>query len=435
MMKKIISIIVSAAMLAAGTTAAFAGDSGKTSFPDTANTPYEAAAAMLAEEGILNGFEDGTFRPEQSITRAQACTMVTKMLDVPAAELEAAAEEAERTFSDIKVSDWEASYVGYCTEKNITAGYPDKTFRPAQQITMSEYATILCRAAGDSDSSLGGTWPDNYMSSAQTRGLFEGLEGYDPAADGAKLLNRGNAAIMMANLIEAENGNGEGENSGSGTEDGDAPQSALSSFSGRAFGLITETGTAVNSKNTVVGSLSFLMGDVTHDLLTNESLKDDVSRYDGTELLVYLQMTNGVVKGIVPVTESVKTSDDENCIVTCIAGTAEENAGQALFSRVMLRYEDLIRFYTGEGDEQKYFYAFDGKQAIYRCIPSGDGVRYEPGVLGDIYENCYIVAYTIGDEADGDVNVMIVIDESDADRLLTPAAGNGPRSLKAAVES
>ena len=46
-----------------------------------------------------------------------------------------------------------------------------------------------------------------------------------------------------------------------------------------------------------------------------------------------------------------------------------------------------------------------------------------------------VVAYTIGDEADGDVNVMIVIDESDADRLLTPAAGNGPRSLKAAVES
>ncbi len=435
MMKKLISVIISAAVLAAGTTAAFAGDSVKTSFPDTAGTPYEEAAAVLAEEGILNGFEDGTFRPEQSITRAQACTMVTKMLDIPAAELEAAAEEAEQAFSDIKVSDWEASYVGYCTEKNITAGYPDKTFRSDQPITLSEYATILCRAAGDSDSSLGGTWPDNYMSSAQTRGLLEGLEGYDPAEDGAKLLNRGNAAIMTANLIEAENGNGEGENSGSGTEDSDTPQSALATFSGRAFGLITETGMAVNSKNTVVGSLSFLMGDTTHELLTNESLKDHVSQYDGTELLVYLQMTNGVVKGIIPVTESVKTEDGENCIVTCIAGAEAENAGQALFSKVMLRYEDLIRFYTGTGDEQKYFYAFDGKQAIYRCIPAGGGVRYEPGVIGDIYEGCYIIAYTIGDEADGDVNVMIVIDERDVDRLLTPAAGNGPRSLKAAVKN
>ena len=133
------------------------------------------------------------------ITRAQACTMTAKLLGASDSELASAAEKAADSFSDVAKENWFAPYIGYCVNKGIINGYTDKTVRPSQQISLSELAAILCRAAGDSDASLGGTWPLNYLTSAKNRGILEDLEKCDPDTDGEKPLSRGNAAIMTYN--------------------------------------------------------------------------------------------------------------------------------------------------------------------------------------------------------------------------------------------
>ena len=167
-MKKIISAIVSCVLvMTMGAAASFAAEKqdepAAAQFSDVAGTPYEKAVVYLTEKGVIDGFEDGTFRPQGIVTRAQACKMIAQMLGAAEDELKAAAESAAKSFGDIEASDWAAPYIGYCVEKGIAAGYPDQSFKGSKQITLAEYAALLCRADGDSDSSLGGAWPDNFI--------------------------------------------------------------------------------------------------------------------------------------------------------------------------------------------------------------------------------------------------------------------------------
>ena len=56
-------------------------------FPDIANTDYEAAIIMLAEAGLIDGFEDGTFQPGGTLTRAQAAKLLDIFTNIPGLEV------------------------------------------------------------------------------------------------------------------------------------------------------------------------------------------------------------------------------------------------------------------------------------------------------------------------------------------------------------
>lgn len=414
-MKKVISVVVSCILvMTMGAAASFAAEKQEASaapaaaqLSDIAGTPYEEAVAYLIEKGVVNGFEDGTFRPQGIVTRAQGCKMIAQMLNASEAELRAAAQSAGKSFNDVEWTDWAAPYIGYCVEKGIVSGYPDHSFKGSKQITLAEYAALLCRAGGDSDSSLGGTWPNNYMKRAEEKGFFKNLIGCNPSTDAQKLLTRGNTALMTYNRMTAQD-----------TEDPDKdenqkPADRLDTFSGRAFGIILETGSTLNKKDEVVGSITFLMGDGTHEVLTNTDFKGEVSKYDGKNALVYLQMSNGAVKNIVPVTEEVKTSEGKQCILTAVSET-----DAPLFSKVERRADSLVRYYTGTASETKHFLAPEDQCIVYTCSLDGGKLVYKAGDLSDVYEGCYVIAYTIDSETEGAANVLIVIDESDAKDLL-----------------
>ena len=66
---------------------------------DIAGTGYEAAVSRLLEEGIVSGYKDGTFRPENSVTRAEVCAMIIK-----AGGQSAVADGAAGAFSDLSGS-------------------------------------------------------------------------------------------------------------------------------------------------------------------------------------------------------------------------------------------------------------------------------------------------------------------------------------------
>lgn len=102
--------------------------------------PNYTAITTLQEEGIINGYEDNTFRPEQTVTRAEVLKIVLLAMDVKPEAV------AQTTFSDVSSDDWFAPYVATATSLGIVGGYADGTFQPNQTVTRVEGLKILLNA-------------------------------------------------------------------------------------------------------------------------------------------------------------------------------------------------------------------------------------------------------------------------------------------------
>ncbi|MDO4269478.1 MAG: S-layer homology domain-containing protein [Eubacteriales bacterium] len=103
---------------------------------------YAPYIAFLSEKNVIEGYKDGTFRPDQQITRAEFVTMVMR--------IDGVTESQQAAFSDI-AGHWAANYISAATAKGYLGGYPDGTFRPNHAINRAEAVTILNAVLGWSD--------------------------------------------------------------------------------------------------------------------------------------------------------------------------------------------------------------------------------------------------------------------------------------------
>ncbi len=96
------------------------------------------------EKGFINGYEDGTFRPANILTKAEASVILAKAMGVP--ELET--DEYPSTYSDIAFSDydWCRSYVGYLENKGIIPASDGEKFNPNSQMTTSDFMKLAVKA-------------------------------------------------------------------------------------------------------------------------------------------------------------------------------------------------------------------------------------------------------------------------------------------------
>ncbi len=118
---------------------------------------YNNAVSTLSNAGILDGYEDGTFRPDGNITRAEFATITARFLE--------ASYDGGNRFPDID-GHWAAEYINQAANAGIVDGYEDGTFRPQQNITRAEAVTMVNRTVDrhpDADHLLDNmvTWPDN----------------------------------------------------------------------------------------------------------------------------------------------------------------------------------------------------------------------------------------------------------------------------------
>ena len=118
---------------------------------------YNSAVSTLSNAGILDGYEDGTFRPDGNITRAEFATITARFLE--------ASYDGGNCFPDID-GHWAAEYINEAANAGIVDGYEDGTFRPQQNITRAEAVTMVNRTVDrhpDADHLLDNmvTWPDN----------------------------------------------------------------------------------------------------------------------------------------------------------------------------------------------------------------------------------------------------------------------------------
>ena len=112
---------------------------GKT-FDDTANHWAGEAIATATAYGIVDGYSASAFGPDDNVTREQMAVMISKAAGLPAAA-------AAPVFGDsAKVSAWAQDAVAAAAESGIISGYPDNTFRPQGFATRAEAATIIAKA-------------------------------------------------------------------------------------------------------------------------------------------------------------------------------------------------------------------------------------------------------------------------------------------------
>ncbi len=117
-------------------------------FKDLAGHWAAPPIGRLAASGVLGGFPDGTFAPEQPVTRAQFAYALASALKWPV-------PERTSSFNDY-VPDWARPAVEKAVYRGVITGYPDGTFRPDAGITRTEMAVMIDRALklGESNSQL-----------------------------------------------------------------------------------------------------------------------------------------------------------------------------------------------------------------------------------------------------------------------------------------
>ena len=107
-------------------------------FSDTADSPFADAIDTLAVYGLVEGYEDGAFRPEETITRGEFASMVASALNLRA--------PSKSYFSDVSEDAWYADGVNAMAAKGFFAG-DGSTFRPEDTITYEEMVTVLSSVA------------------------------------------------------------------------------------------------------------------------------------------------------------------------------------------------------------------------------------------------------------------------------------------------
>jgi len=91
------------------------------------------------EYGIVEGYDDGSFRPDAPVNRAEALKILLETTQLEPLD----SPFQQRTFSDVFEDSWFADYVNRVVEYDIVEGYEDGTFRPDRHITRAEAAKIL----------------------------------------------------------------------------------------------------------------------------------------------------------------------------------------------------------------------------------------------------------------------------------------------------
>ncbi|WP_408891942.1 cadherin-like beta sandwich domain-containing protein [Paenibacillus taichungensis] len=128
---------------------------GSTGFRDVNESDWYADVVKTASNyGLISGYEDGTFRPQEQITRQEAMTLIARAMKVTGLDSKAAAsaEQQLSSFTDaVQVADWAKEAAAASIHTGLVTGRGSNTIAPLQSITRAETATIVRRLLQQSD--------------------------------------------------------------------------------------------------------------------------------------------------------------------------------------------------------------------------------------------------------------------------------------------
>lgn len=311
-MKKITAILTTVVMIiTAISQSAFAA------FSDVnEDHPYKNAISTLSTLSVIDGYEDGTFKPDGAITRAEFTKLIVYMLGLQDITYTSYA------FPDVEQGFWASNFIQTAYDRNIIVGFEDGTFHPQDQVTYAQVLKMVVCTLGYEDFANGLTvgtdgWADKYIQEAVQLGLTKGVkidENYGPAS-------RGIVAQVLYNALEVK------------------------MYENNGFNWVATEKTLINDylkvkkqKGTLVGVGEYLTDDCSVSLPEdhmdimdnngNEILIDyssyttqvtDISKYLGVNMTVYYRQLN---------------DNDERKLVSIDADSSKS-------STVELKYDDI----------------------------------------------------------------------------------------------
>ena len=177
------------------------------------DTPYQTAIGSLSAEGVIDGYPDGTFRPDGELTRAEFCKIIVAAFgggpngqpssnapsnnapssDAPSSNAPSNnAPSSDAPFSDIS-GHWAREHIAAAAALGLVSGVGDGLFDPDGTLTCEQAVAIAARLVGGARDS----YPIDYLAYAMEEGISSGV----PIVTGRNI-TRGEAAQLIYNILE-----------------------------------------------------------------------------------------------------------------------------------------------------------------------------------------------------------------------------------------
>ena len=194
-MKKFLSLVLALVMTMSLVTVS----AGAKDFADASDIDYDAAVDVISELGVVDGYSDNSFRPDNLLTRGAAAKIICNLILGPTTANALSASTAP--FKDVPTTNTFAGYITYCAQQGIISGYGDGTFRPTGTLSGNAFMKMLLGALGY-DSSIehytGSNWQVNVIKQASGIGLVDGNDNFV----GSNPVTRGEAALYAYNMLQ-----------------------------------------------------------------------------------------------------------------------------------------------------------------------------------------------------------------------------------------
>lgn len=156
---------------------------------------YYTAVNYLSKKGIISGYDDGTFRPNGHITRAEAATIIVRAGGF-------SLSSTKSTYSDVDNSHWGRKYIMTATKNKIMSGMGGKLFSPDADVTYNQIVKmVVCLAGLENKAVKEGGWPDGYIEVAKSYGIIDNSVYKSIKAYGEEPARRGEVAVFIYNTL------------------------------------------------------------------------------------------------------------------------------------------------------------------------------------------------------------------------------------------
>ena len=163
----------------------------------------QSTVSKWVYNGYIVGYPDGTFKPDNTITRAEFVVLANKSFGLT--------DTAAFNFSDVSVTDWAYSEIGRAMAGMYIAGYEDGTFRPEAQVSRQEAAVMTARLlklkAADAapftfnDAAAIPQWSREHIAAVVAKGVMSGYP--DKTFQPVRALSRAEAVILLNGALDA----------------------------------------------------------------------------------------------------------------------------------------------------------------------------------------------------------------------------------------
>lgn len=195
-LKKVLTLVLTLAMLLS----VMVVGAGAAVFNDQDSIKNTQAVDVCTTLKIIDGI-NGSFKPNDNVTRAQMCKMICVALN--GGNNANMGSNVGNTFADVTTGYWGTPFIEYCVREKVAAGVGGGNFNPEGNVTGSQAAKMLLVILGYDPAIQGyvgsNAWELNINSDAAKKGLYAGIETIDPSAP----LSRDNAAQMIWNALQA----------------------------------------------------------------------------------------------------------------------------------------------------------------------------------------------------------------------------------------